>query len=215
MPKFNLWQLLWQHSGKPAPRTAELSAVEVEIDLGECGAQEDEKSGKPAYQIPTVRFNPACWTKTVKADMRKNIKALKDIAPEKIDVIYEAALSAFRNGFDLHRFCQALMANGISKKRSTEIALNLFSKANALISAERTEKLGIKYALWRYSGAPCGEHDAAHKAADGRPFLLSKGMLINGQWTLPGREDGCKCLARPLVPFGRAWDECKAKKFIE
>ena len=150
----------------------------------------------------TVKFDPGLWTETVKADLRKNVKALEGVEPGDVDAIYEAALGAFRDGFNLHNFSQAVVAMGISRKRAKEIGLNLSSKANALMWAERMEKVGIKYAIWKYANVPCGDpvQDFAHKAVNGKTFLVSKGMLVNGKWTLPGRENGCKCVSRALIP---------------
>jgi hypothetical protein len=76
---------------------------------------------------------------------------------------------------------------------------------------DRQKSLGIKYAIWMYSGAPCQvnpkkpsakdiRQDAAHRAADGKPFEVAKGMLLNGRLTMPGREEGCKCSSRPIIP---------------
>ncbi len=137
-----------------------------------------------------------------KADLRENVKALEDVEPGHVNAIYEAALSAFCNGFNLHSFSQALVAIGIGRKKAKEIGFNLSSKANALMLAERMEKVGIKYAIWKYANAPCGDpvQDAAHKVANGKTFLVSKGMLVNGKWTLPGRENGCKCVSRAPIP---------------
>jgi uncharacterized protein with gpF-like domain len=100
--------------------------------------------------------------------------------------------------------------NGVTKRRATEIAHLLNNKATALMNRERQESLGIKYALWLYSGAPCeiswnkptGQEnlqDAAHKAANGKQFDVSKGMFLDGKWTWPGVEPGCRCVSKPVV----------------
>ncbi len=76
---------------------------------------------------------------------------------------------------------------------------------------ERQAALGITYAVWMYAHAPCMKNprhptdeeiqqNAAHKAADRKTYDLSKGLLVNGKWTWPGVEDGCKCFSRSILP---------------
>jgi hypothetical protein len=75
------------------------------------------------------------------------------------------------------------------------------------MNSQRQESIGVKQALWLYSGAPCEidpkkptGQDAAHRAANGRLFDVSKGMLLNGKWTLPGAEPGCRCASKSIIP---------------
>lgn len=163
-----------------------------------------------ASGMPTVKFNPAWWTETAKADLRENVKALKDVAPQDVDAIYEAAFAVLQKGFDLYLLSQALQAHGFSKERAKETSRNLASKAHAIMQIERFQKMGVKHAIWLYAGAPCAfypkkptrqeiRRDAAHKAANGKKFDISKGMFLNGKWTYPGRGDGCKCIARAII----------------
>lgn len=42
--------------------------------------------------------------------------------------------------------------------------------------------------------------DAAHKAADGKRYEVVKGMLMDGRLTMPGRDEGCKCISRSVIP---------------
>ena len=181
------------------------------------GLKEPEP-GKQSYGIPTVKFDPATVTETVKADLQQNVKSLGEIGPHDFDAIYKAALRAITAGFDMYTLTQVLLTiEGMSKRRAAEISRSLSFKANALMVAEQQERLGIKYAIWRYSGAPCGDRDqdAVHKAADGKPYLVSKGMLLNGQWTRPGREDGCKCFSSPLVAGFDGYDGGKPEGLKE
>jgi hypothetical protein len=94
-----------------------------------------------------------------------------------------------------------LTIDGMSKRRAEEISLSLNNKATSLMQSEGQERLGIKYAYWISSGAPCGnaDQDAAHKSANQKPYQVNKGMLLNGRWTLPGREDGCKCISKSII----------------
>ena len=210
MFRIGLWQRLRLRSGDNVSQEGKGQPVESLVAI----ERDDDKPGRFSLENWLVKPDPARWTETVKADLHENIKALEDVAPADVDAIYEDALVSLEN---LHLFCKALVAHGMTKKRAREVGLSLFSKTHALMCNERHLRAGIKYARWSYPNTPCGdaEQDAAHKAANGKCFLIEEGILINGKRTWPGREDGCKCLSRPLVPFGRAWNECKAKGLID
>lgn len=157
---------------------------------------------KQSHGIPTVGLDPAKVTETVKADLRQNIKSLIEVGPRDLETIYSAALHSIFSGRALQILYQALLTiDGMSKRRAEEISLSLNNKATVLMQSEGQEQLGIKYAYWISSGAPCGnaEQDAAHKSANRKPYWVDKGMLLNGRWTLPGRDDGCKCISKSLI----------------
>jgi hypothetical protein len=44
------------------------------------------------------------------------------------------------------------------------------------------------------------DDDIAHKAANGQKYDPDKGMLMNGKWSWPGQERGCRCLAKSVIP---------------
>jgi hypothetical protein len=153
-------------------------------------------------KISTVKFNPAKVTGTVKADLWQNIKLIKEVPSNDFDMIYDAALGSISAGRALHILYRALMTiDGMNKRRAEDISRLLNDRATALMLAEEQERLGIKYAIWLYSGAMCGsmEQDVIHKAANGKPYLVTKGMFLNGYQTWPGREEGCKCVSKPMV----------------
>ncbi len=113
---------------------------------------------------------------------------------------------------------------GMPKRRAEDISRSLNFKAKAIMNAEQQAKLGIKYATWLYSGAPCrvnpkqpgGEdQDTAHKAANGKPFLISKGMFLNGEWTWPGRKEGCKCVSKSMIAGFDGYNGGKPKGLVE
>ena len=113
---------------------------------------------KPAYRVPTVKFDVSRVTETVKADIRKNIMLLEEIDENHFEQVCDAALRSISAGGDLSLLYNALMqmnTNGMTKRRAAEVALLLNNKATALKDRECQESLGIKYALWLYSGAPC------------------------------------------------------------
>ncbi len=164
-----------------------------------------QKSPKPETQVygtPTVNFDPTKVTETVKTDLKQNIKSLNEVGAGDFDRIYDAALHSISAGRALHILYQALVIiEGMGTRRAEDISRSLNNKATALIQAEEQERLGIKYATWLYSGAPCGgaEQDAAHKAVNGKPYPVNKGMVLNGRWTRPGYEESCKCVSKSMI----------------
>lgn len=166
-------------------------------------------------RMPTVKFDPARLTETVKGHIRQDILSLTEIGPSDCDAVYNAAIIAMSVGGNLPPLYQALLAvQGMSKQRAKEITHSLSRKAHSRMSIEGFERLGINRATWLYSGAPCAinpkkptdkelQRDKAHKGADGKVFTVSKGLFLNSEWTFPGYEDGCKCSAVPVIPeFG-------------
>jgi len=130
------------------------------------------------------------------------------------EAIYDAALRSASAGRDLHALYAALMElgiHGMTKSRASAIATHINNKATSLMNATQQQSLGIEYARWLYSGAPCMTNpkrptpedicrNAAHKAADGKRFRISEGLFLDGKWTWPGREEGCRCVSKSLVP---------------
>ena len=160
--------------------------------------------------MPTVKFDPSTVSRSVKADLRRNVNLLDDIEKKHAKQIYEAALHSISAGRDLHSLCTALVkVEGMTKGRAAEIALSLNNKATAMINRERQVALGITHAIWMYANAPCmkdpnhslaadAQQDAAHR--NGKRYEISKGLFVDGKWTWPGVEEGCKCCSRSVLP---------------
>src|SRR5665213_3871854 len=151
--------------------------------------------------IPTVKFDASMVTEAVKADLKQNILLLGDIDKNHFEQVYDAALRSITAGRDLHVLYSALIQmniDGMTKQRASQIALILNNKASALIQRTHRLSVGITQARWLYS-APCKinpknpsdqdkRQDAAHWAANGMIFEVSKGMFLDGKWTWPGVE---------------------------
>jgi hypothetical protein len=177
-------------------------------------APAEEAPTKPAYAIPTIKFDKSLVTETVKADLRENIAEVKDFEKKHLDAIYEASLRAVNAGGALNILYDAILKLNITsmtKRRASEISIFLSHRTTALITKERQQALGVKEARWSYAGAPCQAdtrnpsakdiaQDEAHKAANGKHYAIGKGMYLNGTWTLPGREEGCRCVSRAIIP---------------
>jgi hypothetical protein len=163
--------------------------------------------------MPVVKFDPSTVSKSVKADLRRNIELLEDLRKKHVPQIYEAALGWVSAGRDLNVLFLALMKiEGMSKGRAAEIERSLNNKATAIINRERQTSLGITHAKWMYENAPCMRHpnhqsaaevqrDAAHRTANGQKYEIGKGLFVDGKWTWPGVEEGCKCSSRSMLPW--------------
>ena len=163
--------------------------------------------------IPTVKFDPLRVTETVKADVRNTILTLPEIDRSNFEQVYDATIGSISAGRDLHLLFDALMQLnivGITEARAAEIARHLNNRATSLMQRERQTALGMTHGIWLYSGAPCIvdlerpsdrdiRQDAAHKAADRKEFQVAKGMFLNGKWTWPGADPGCKCVSRSKI----------------
>jgi len=170
-------------------------------------------TGQTGHTIPTVKFDPTRVTETVKIDLKSNIKKIREFDESSFEKIYEASLQSVSRGRDLGILTAAIIdleLPSMTKQRAGGIARSLNNKATALMTRERQISLGIKYAIWSYSGAPCQitpkkpsakdvRQDTAHKAADGKRYEVSKGMLLNGRLTMPGQEEGCKCVSQAII----------------
>ena len=102
---------------------------------------------------------------------------------------------------------------GMNRERAVQIARSLSNKTTAIMNRERQASLGITHAIWMYPNAPCMKEpygssptaadvlqDSLHRAANGKRYEISKGLLVDGKWTWPGVEEGCKCTARAVLP---------------
>jgi hypothetical protein len=170
------------------------------------------RPGLELQAMPTVEFDPSTVSKRVKTDLRRNVQLLDDLEKKQVQQIYEAALRSVLARRDLHVLFTALMKiAGMTQGRAAEIALSLNNKATAIINRDRQASLGIAYAKWMYSNAPCMrdprhpatadvQQDSAHCSANGKKYEISKGLFVDGKWTWPGVEEGCKCSSRAILP---------------
>jgi hypothetical protein len=179
------------------------------------------KQAMPTYGIPTVNFDPSRVTKTVKEVIREAVESIPEFDKTNRDVVYEVALQSVSVGRDLKILFDAIIREnieGMSKRRASDISLFVNNRATSVMERERLLSVGIGFATWRSSRAPCMSNvkkpsstdlrqDAAHKNADGHRFQVAKGMFIDGKWTWPSYEHGCKCILLPIVKgFESAYD---------
>lgn len=169
-------------------------------------------SGRYAYAMGmAVKFDPSTVTKSVKANLRRNIELLDDLEKKHVKQVYEAALRSVLTGRDMATLCTALMKiGGMTQGRAVEITRSLHNKATALIDIDRQTSLGITHAIWVCSKLPCMrdprhptpaevQQNSAHRSADGKKYEIAKGLLVDGKWTWPGFEEECACMSRSIM----------------
>jgi uncharacterized protein with gpF-like domain len=159
-----------------------------------------------------IKSNSSTLSKSVKANLRRNVELIGDVGKQHHRKIYELALRSMVTGGGLHLLAVELMRiEGMSKERAADIARSLQFKASVVMERERRASIGITHATWIYANAPCMKNpfhptdaeirqDAAHRAANGKRYEISNGLIVDGKWTSPGAEDGCKCVSRAILP---------------
>ena len=174
-------------------------------------SEPEEKVGP--NRIPTVKFDASRVTEDVKSEIRESIAQIEEIGAGHHNQIYDAALPSVSAGGDLHVLYEALMrigADGVTRRKAEEIARHINNRATSLMNRKRQKSFGIEDAVWLYSGAPCMTNthkptaeeirqDAADKLANGTNFKVIKGMFLDGKWTWPGNENGCRCVSKYVV----------------
>src|SRR5690606_7800420 len=104
-------------------------------------------------------------------------------------------------GFDLATLTDNLdHAYHIGRNRAKLIAIDQTQKVHAVMEQARRKELGIKRAVWRHSAA-AKEPRKSHVAANGKEFDVDKGMLIDGEYILPGEKIRCGCTSRSLIEW--------------
>lgn len=135
-----------------------------------------------------------------RAVIGENVGLIRSIASEHLSEVEGLVMRSVQNGRDLGFLAKALEARyGVTRRRAALIARDQNNKATAVITRVRQLEAGITEAIWMHSHA--GKHPRpSHVAADGKRYDVKKGMLIEGEWILPGEKINCRCVARAVVP---------------
>ena len=173
-------------------------------------SKRSDQRAKTRASVPTVKFDPKQLTKAIRADLSARINEFEDLPEGKQAQIFDAAVVMAEPGRDLSYLASALINLGVPKGRASYIALYLANRSTALMNVARMRDNGLSEGKWLYSGAPCYATNAptiaelaideAHRTANGRRFLLDKGLKLHSVWTFPGLEPGCKCVTIAVVP---------------
>lgn len=134
------------------------------------------------------------------ATVGEQIGLIRSIASEHLSEVQGMLMRSVQTGRDLGQMSKDLEARfGITKRRAALIARDQNNKATATITRVRQQELGLTEAEWMHSAG--GKHPRpSHVAANGKRYEVSKGMLIDGEWTFPGQLINCRCVSKAIVP---------------
>lgn len=156
-----------------------------------------------------IEFDRSLVTSSVEKVVRETIVSIDEFPPHCHKAVYHAAIVSISRGRDLHAFNERLLKidlNRLDKHRIAELARFISNRATVAMQRERQLALGLTHCKWLYSHAICAYGkdwspimDRQHKEADGKVYEISKGLLIDGRYTWPGWDEGCKCVDRAIV----------------
>jgi SPP1 gp7 family putative phage head morphogenesis protein len=134
------------------------------------------------------------------AVLSENVGLIKSIASQHLTQVEGMVMRSVATGRDLGTLTKGLQAQfGVTQRRAALIARDQNSKATAVMNNARQRELGLKQGRWRHSNAGAVPRPS-HVAANGELFDLDKGMLIDGEWILPGEKINCRCSVAVIVP---------------
>lgn len=148
----------------------------------------------------TVAFQmtPAMRT-AYQAVLAENVGLIKSIAAEHLQQVQGIVLRGVSAGHDLEQVTTALQHQfGVTKRRAALIARDQSAKATAVMHRARMAELDIKEAIWLHS-AGGKEPRPSHVKASGQKYDIAKGMLLDGEWLMPGQAINCRCVSRAIV----------------
>ena len=158
--------------------------------------------------IPTIKFDRKLVTKEVKSHVNMLVGEIDELGFFGRLKIKSIAIEAVSRGRDAALLYNAL-SNYVSKKQASLITIDIINSSTSIINTQRMISAGIIQAKWMFSGTNCGinfnltpeeaEMNDAHMQANGMIYDIRKGAFLNGRWTHPGMERGCKCCARSII----------------
>lgn len=133
----------------------------------------------------------------IQSVVAENVALIRSIPQKYFLEVEGLVMRSVREGRDIAGLTDDLQKRyGIVRRRALDIARDQTNKATASIARARMQDLGIEKAIWRHSGR--SKHPRpSHKAADGKPFDLKEGLMIEGKLTFPGQDINCGCTAAP------------------
>lgn len=144
-------------------------------------------------------------TDTTRTAMRKaigmNVGLIKSIPMVYLTDVQKYVNEAVDAGFDLATLTDNLdHAYHIGRNRAKLIARDQANKVHAVMEQARRQEIGIKKAIWRHSAA-AKEPRQSHVKANGEEFDIDKGLLLDGEWVLPGQAVNCGCSSRAVIEW--------------
>lgn len=130
----------------------------------------------------------------------EQVGLIKSISAHHLEEVQGLVLRSVSRGRDLRFLTRQLTKRyGVTKRRAALIALDQNNKATSVLQATRQQQLGITKGTWRHAHASKYPR-VDHLAVDGHEFELAKGMLIKGEWVMPGEKVRCHCTWQAHIP---------------
>ncbi len=137
------------------------------------------------------------------ATIAENVSLIKSIPRQYAMEVEGIVMRGFSQGRDLKSITDDLQSRyGITRRRAANISRDQANKLTATVTQARRVELGLFEAEWVHSHAgkvPRPSHVKAGK--DKAKFDVRKGLLLDGQWLLPGQAINCRCSSRTILPF--------------
>lgn len=134
------------------------------------------------------------------ATIGENVGLIRSIPQQYLTQVETMTMQSVTSGRDLGTLTDRIEHQyGVTRRRAALIARDQNNKATSDMTAARQRSIGAKEGIWRHShGGKTKRPD--HVKADGEKFDLSKGLLIKGKYTFPGKEINCKCGWEMVLP---------------
>ena len=135
----------------------------------------------------------------LQATVGENVSLIKSIAQRHLTEVEGMVMRSVQTGRDLGALTQDLEKRfGLTRKRAALISLDQNNKATSALQRARTLELGLKEGIWLHSKG--GKHPRkSHVDFSGQKYDIEKGAYLDGVWTWPGREIGCRCVCKPIL----------------
>ncbi len=136
----------------------------------------------------------------LQAVIAENVNLIKSIPEQYLTQVETLVMQSAGRGRDLGYLADELQKRyGITKRRAALIARDQNNKATSVMQVARQTSLGITEGIWHHSHAGKVPRPS-HVRANGTKFDLSKGLLLDGEWLLPGEAINCRCTWSALIP---------------
>lgn len=150
------------------------------------------------FSVP-MTMTPA-MANVVQASIAENVVLIRSIGTQHLTQVETLVMRATVAGRDLGPLAKDLERQfGVTQRRAAFIARDQANKVTSQLASTRQQELGITQGKWRHSGRN-GVNRPEHVAANGKLFDLDKGMLLEGEWVLPGQAINCHCSWAPVIP---------------
>lgn len=148
-----------------------------------------------------VRFAPSREMKeALSASIQEQVGLIRSIPRDYLAEVQGLVMRSAVRGRDVGALADELKKrHSITHRRANLIARDQNNKATATMTQVRQAQMGIKDGIWRHSHAGKTPRPS-HVKANGKRFNIKKGMLIDGEYILPGEKINCRCTWQPIIP---------------